>query len=131
MANMQIAGIDPETRFVGRLRELIFDIYNTDCQAHGKSMWVDKDVIIGFHVAEATHLLGEGIKYIWLQRHGLDVAMSQEEKFQEQGAFAHEFHRYIAAERSVLAAATQLWGDINRHVAFFATQNPDIVLSVK
>lgn len=83
------------------LSKMIDEIYLRFLEEHGiqKPRWFAKEFRGGAQLQKLDYIFGHQPKYIFLTRHGLDVAHSCAERYPERGDFDHQgrlLHGYLA-----------------------------------
>lgn len=100
-----------------RLRKFAFGFFEEHARGRGKERWAEKTAFDAFHVEKIRKLCGGHVRFICLQRHGLDVATSLADLVEKTGGYVQELHDYIRRYPEPLAAFTHAWVDTSTAIA--------------
>lgn len=130
LSGLAFAGI-PEEETLGLLRELAFQFFRDIARKQGKSVWVSKTPDDVFYVDEIEKLCGSRTRFVYLIRHGLDVACSLQDLCQTNGVYLTEVYQYIRRFPAPLTAFSHLWADVTRRINRFVADHSDNSLCVR
>jgi len=112
-----------------RLREFAFGFHREYATAQGKPRWAAKTAFDAFYLDEIEELCGDQVRYVCIQRHGLDVACSIQELCEKNGGYLRELHEYVARYPMALEAFAHAWVDLtNSLIAFAKRRRGDALL---
>jgi LPS sulfotransferase NodH len=113
---------------VGRLRAFAFGFLQENAQRQGKSRWAEKTAFDAFHVPAIRRLCEGHVKFVCLQRHGLDVACSIGDLVDKTGGYVEELHAYVRRHAEPLQAFAHAWVDTAGAIADVAAGDDAIDL---
>ncbi len=122
LSGMAFAGV-PETETLARLRELAFGLFTEVCDRQDAERWVSKTPHDIFYIDEIEQLCADHCNFIYLVRHGADVACSMVELNDKLGVHLPETHNYIRQHSAPLDAMAHLWIDATKRAERFARAN--------
>lgn len=129
-AGLAFGGISEE-RLLESLRELFFGFHREMAERAGKPRWAEKSAFDSFYLDAIERLLVGHVRFLVLNRHGLDFAMSMDDLCRENGMFPAEIHRYVAQHPMPLEAYAHCWSDVTGNLLDFADRHPDDALVVR
>ncbi|MCA9695768.1 MAG: sulfotransferase [Myxococcales bacterium] len=106
-----------EDEVLARLRRFVFEFFEEHAARQGKARWAEKTAFDAFHVPAIRRLCGGHVRFICLQRHGLDVVCSLEELVKKTGGYVEELHAYLRRHPEPLEAFAHAWIDTARELA--------------
>jgi len=129
LLGLNYAGFE-EAEVLQRLRTFAFGLLEDHTKAQGKSRWVEKTAFDAFHVPAIRKLCQGHVRFLCLQRHGLDVVLSLEELVKKTGGYVEELHRYLQRYPEPYEAFARAWVDAATNIDELA-QADDLALSVR
>lgn len=123
---LAFAGFE-EQEVLDRLRAMVFGFFEDYAARAGKPRWAEKTAFDAFHLAAIRKLCEGRVKFVCIQRHGLDVAVSMRDLVDKTGGYVEELHRYLRAEPEPLAALAHAWVDTANAVADLADACDDAI----
>lgn len=124
LVGLGYAGV-PEDEVLGRLREMTFGLLADNAKRRGKARWAEKTAFDAFHVPAIRKLCEGHVKFVCLQRHGLDVACSLGDLTEKTGGYVEELHHYVQRYPQTLQAFAHAWLDTATDIADLADQDPN------
>jgi len=115
---------------LARLREFAFAFHREYAARQGKPRWASKTAFDAFYLDEIDALCGDHVRFICIQRHGLDVACSIQELCDKNGGYLRELHDYVRRYPLTLEAFAHAWVDLAQALHRFAARRPDNALVV-
>ncbi len=100
-----------EQEVLDRLRTFAFSFLEEHAAREGKPRWAEKTAFNAFHLPAIRRLCGDRVRYICIQRHGLDVVLSLEELVKKTGGYVEELHDYLRRFPEPYEAFAQAWID--------------------
>lgn len=122
LVGLSYAGF-PEGEVLSRLRELVFGFARDHAARHGKARWAHKTAFDAFHVPAIRKLVGGHVRFVCVQRHGLDVVASLEDLVQKTGGYVEELHAYLRRHPAPLEAFAHAWVDSASEIARLAAED--------
>lgn len=113
---LAFAGFD-EADVLTRLRSMAFSFLDDYRARQGKARWAHKTAFDAFHVPAIRRVCDGHVRYVTVQRHGLDVACSLADLVDRTGGYVDELHRYLQREPEPLVAFAQAWADCSGSIA--------------
>lgn len=126
LSGLSFAGFE-EDDVLARLRAFVFGFLEQHARAQGKARWVDKTAFDAFHLAEIRRLCEGHVRFVCVQRHGLDVVCSLKELVDKTGGYVQELHEYLRRYPEPLRALAQAWVDTAGAVADLAASDPTAI----
>ncbi|MEX1363977.1 MAG: sulfotransferase [Nannocystaceae bacterium] len=123
LSGLSFAGVEEE-QVLARLRELVFSFLRDHARAQGKPRWAEKTAFDVFHLDAIRRVVGGHVRFVCIQRHGLDVACSMRDLVDKTGGYVQELHRYLQREPDPLAALSHAWVDTAGRVAALVAEDP-------
>lgn len=123
LSGLAFAGFE-EAQVLERLRALVFGFLDDHARAQGKPRWAEKTAFDAFHLPAITRLCQGHVRFVCIQRHGLDVACSLAELVDKTGGYVEELHAYLQRDREPLVALAHAWVDTAQRVAELAAHDP-------
>lgn len=123
------AGFEP-SEILSRLREMAFWFHQEYAARQGKPRWASKTAFDSFYLNELEALCSDHVRYVCIQRHGLDVACSMEDLTRKNGGFLPELHEYVRRHPMTLEAFAHAWVDLASNIRSFAQRHLDNALLV-
>lgn len=123
LSGLAFAGFD-EAEVLARLRALVLGLLDDHARAQGKPRWAHKTAFDAFHLPAIERLLGGHVRFVCIQRHGLDVVCSLAELVDKTGGWVEELHGYLRRDPEPLMALAHAWVDAATHVAELAERDP-------
>lgn len=130
LSGLSFAGYSDQ-EVLSRLREFAFDFPRDYAKRQGKGRWAEKTAIDSFYIEEIDRLCGDHAYFIYVIRHGLDVACSCKDLADENGGYLQEFHRYIKTYPKPLEAFCHAWVDVTKAITDFASRHPDNTITYR
>jgi protein-tyrosine sulfotransferase len=110
LSGLSYAGFS-DVEVIDRLRSFAFGFLSESATRQGKARWAEKTAFDAFHL-DAIRKLCEGhVRFVCLQRHGLDVASSVEDLVHKTGGYVEELHAYVRRYSEPLQAYAHAWVD--------------------
>jgi len=100
-----------EEEVLTRLRGFVFSFFEEHAAREGKPRWAEKTAFNAFHLPAIRKLCGDQVRYVCIQRHGLDVVLSLEELVKKTGGYVEELHDYLRRYPEPYEAFAQAWID--------------------
>jgi hypothetical protein len=113
---------------IGRLRAFAFGFLQESAARQGKARWAEKTAFDAFHVPAIRRLCEGHVKFVCLQRHGLDVACSLGDLVDKTGGYVEELHAYVRRHAEPLQAFAHAWVDTATAIADLAQRDDAIDL---
>lgn len=110
LLGLSYAGFSEE-EVLSRLRAFVFSFLQEHAAREGKARWAEKTAFNAFHLPEIRRLCGDGVRYVCIQRHGLDVVLSLEELVKKTGGYVQELHDYLRRYPEPYEAFARAWID--------------------
>lgn len=123
LVGLGYAGFEEE-EVLARLRAFVFGFAQDHAARHGKARWAHKTAFDAFHVATIRRLVGGHVRFVCVQRHGLDVVASLQDLVQKTGGYAEELHAYVQRHAAPLEAFAHAWVDTAGAIAELAAEDP-------
>ena len=123
LSGLAFAGFQ-EAEVLGRLRALVLGLLDDHARAQGKPRWAEKTAFDAFHLPAIRRLLQGHVRFVCIQRHGLDVACSLAELVDKTGGYVQELHGYLRRDPEPLCALAHAWVDAAGHVAELVADDP-------
>ncbi|PRQ06551.1 sulfotransferase family protein [Enhygromyxa salina] len=123
---LSFAGFE-EAEVLARLRGLTFGFLRDYAERVGKPRWAEKTAFDAFHLAEIRRLCEGHVKFICIQRHGLDVAVSLRDLVDKTGGYVQELHDYVRRYPEPLEAMARAWIDTATAIAELADSSEDAI----
>lgn len=120
---LEYAGF-PEAEVLARLRALVFGFAEDHAKRHGKPRWAHKTAFDAFHVDAIRTLVGGHVRFVCVQRHGLDVVASLQDLVDKTGGYVEELHAYVRRHPAPLQAFAHAWVDTAGAIAALAAEDP-------
>lgn len=130
LSGLAFAGFD-EDAVLAAVRELAFGFHRRYAESQGKPRWASKTAFDIFYLDTIERLCAGHAKFICLQRHGLDVAVSLKDLCEVNGTYLRELHEYIRRYPRPLEAFCHAWVDVNRTMHAFIGRHPDNTMLLK
>ena len=124
LSGLSFAGF-PDDQVLEKLRTFAFGFPRAYAERQGKGRWAEKTAIDVFYLDEIERLCGDRVHFVCVIRHGLDVACSNKELADQNGAYLDEMHRYIQRDKRPLEALCHAWVDVTEALTAFAVRHPD------
>lgn len=116
-----------EQDVLARLRSFVFGFLEDHARAQNKPRWADKTAFDAFHLPTIRRLCQGHVRFVCLQRHGLDVACSLRDLVDKTGGYVEELHDYLRRFPQPLEAMAQAWVDTAGHVADLVADDPTAI----
>ena len=129
-SGLAFVGVDRD-HLVDELREFALQFPRQFARDHGKKLWAEKTPFDVFYLDEIWSLLGARVRYVCIQRHGLDVAGSMKDYAEEIGAYLPEIHEYTRIHHEPIRAFAALWADRATALHTFAQRHPHSAVSIR
>lgn len=129
LVGLGYAGLS-EDDVLGQLRSFVFDLLGKNADKQGKPRWAEKTAFDAFHVANIRRLCEGHVKFLCVQRQGLDVACSIEDLVAKTGGYVQELHAYVQRYPERLQAFAHAWVDTATAVADLA-EHDEHALSIR
>ncbi len=113
-----------EAQVLQRLRAFAFGFLDEHAQSQGKPRWAEKTAFDAFHLGAIRKLCTGHVRFLCIQRHGLDVACSLSELVTKTGGYVQELHEYLRRYPEPLEAFARAWVDTAEQVATLAEEDP-------
>lgn len=126
LVGLGYAGIE-EAEVLSRLRAFVFGLVADNAKRQGKARWAEKTAFDAFHVPAIRKLCEGHVRFVCLQRHGLDVACSIADLVEKTGGYVQELHHYVQRHPQVLHAYAHAWVDAATHIADLADQDDNAI----
>lgn len=123
LSGLAFAGFD-ESQVLERLREFVLGFLDDHARARGKPRWAEKTAFDAFHLDAITRLCEGHVRFVCIQRHGLDVVGSMAELVDKTGGYVQELHEYLRREPEPLAALARAWVDTAERVDDLVQRDP-------
>ena len=118
---LEFAGFE-EAEVLERLRAFVFGFLRQYAERAGKPRWAEKTAFDAFHLGPIRRLCEGHVKFVCIQRHGLDVAASLDELVTKTGGYVDELHAYVRRYPEPLEAFARAWVDTAGAVADLAEE---------
>lgn len=115
LSGLAFAGFE-EAEVLDRLRAFTFGFLDDHARAQGKPRWAEKTAFDAFHLPAIERLCRGHVRFLCIQRHGLDVACSLAELVDKTGGYVQELHAYLQRDPEPLAALARAWVDTAERV---------------
>jgi len=122
LVGLGYAGVE-EADALTRLREFTFGLLADNAKRQGKPRWAEKTAFDAFHVAAIRKLCQGHVRFICMQRHGMDVACSLGDLVDKTGGYVDELHPYIRQYPQRLQAFAHAWRDTSTAIADLADED--------
>ncbi len=106
-----------EQEVLDRLRTFVFSFLEEHAAREGKARWAEKTAFNAFYVPAIRRLCGDQVRYVCIQRHGLDVVLSLEDLVKKTGGYVEELHDYLRRFPEPYEAFAQAWIDCASGIA--------------
>ncbi|KIG12795.1 Sulfotransferase domain superfamily protein [Enhygromyxa salina] len=116
---LAFAGFE-EAEVLGRLRSMTFGFLRDYAERAGKPRWAEKTAFDAFHLAGIRRLCEGHVKFVCIQRHGLDVVASLRDLVDKTGGYVEELHAYVRRYPEPLEAMARAWIDTATAIAELA-----------
>ncbi|MEM6991234.1 MAG: sulfotransferase [Myxococcota bacterium] len=126
LVGLGYAGL-PEADVLARLREFTFGLLADNAERQGKPRWAEKTAFDAFHVPAIRKLCEGHVKFVCLQRHGLDVACSIGDLTDKTGGYVEELHTYVRRYPQTLQAFAHAWVDTATAIADLADEDDNAI----
>ncbi|MEZ4384389.1 MAG: sulfotransferase [Nannocystaceae bacterium] len=132
LLGLGFAGVDEATT-LARLRRFVFGFLEEHAARQGKPRWAEKTAFNAFYVPAIRRLCApppaggdpaDDVRFVCIQRHGLDVAVSLEELVKKTGGYVDELHRYIKETPAPYEAFARAWRDCAGAIADLVDADP-------
>lgn len=123
LSGLAFAGFD-EDQVLGRLRAFVFGFLHEHAAAQGKPRWVEKTAFDAFHLPAIRRLCQGHVRFLCMQRHGLDVACSMADLVDKTGGYVQELHAYLQHTPEPLVALARAWVDTSQAVHALTQEDP-------
>lgn len=123
LSGLAFAGFE-EDEVLARLRALVLGLLHDHARAQGKPRWAEKTAFDAFHLPAIERLLHGHVRFVCMQRHGLDAVCSLAELVDKTGGYVQELHAYLRRDPEPLLALAHAWVDAATHVAELADRDP-------
>jgi len=120
-----------EDKVLERLREFVFGFFREIAGNAGKELWVEKTGVDAFHIEDIDRVCADRVRYVCIQRHGLDVACSMEELSAKMRAYLSELHHFVIQHQSPLIAFAHAWVDANERLLGLAERRPEQCVTLR
>ncbi len=114
----------PEDEVLARLRRFVFGFFEDHARKQGKARWAEKTAFDAFHLPAIRRLCGGHVRFVCIQRHGLDVACSLADLVGKTGGYVEELHAYLRRDPEPLSAFARAWCDTAQAVAALVDEDP-------
>ena len=122
LVGLGYAGFSEED-VLARLRALVFGFAEDHAKRHGKPRWAHKTAFDAFHVDAIRKLVGGHVRFVCVQRHGLDVVASLQDLVGKTGGYVEELHAYVRRHPAPLEAFAHAWVDAAGAIAKLAAED--------
>ena len=122
LSGLSYGGFEEED-VLSRLRALVFGLFDDFAKKQGKPRWAEKTAFDAFHVAAIRRICGGHVRFVCLQRHGLDVAISLRDLVEKTGGYVQELHEYVRRFPEPLEAFARAWVDTATAIADLADED--------
>lgn len=123
LSGLAFAGVS-EDQVLARLREFTFGFLREHATDQGKGRWAEKTAFDAFHLPAIRRLCQGHVRFVCMNRHGLDVACSMADLVDKTGGYVQELHEYLRRTPEPLAALAHAWVDTARAVDALAREDP-------
>lgn len=123
LSGLAFAGVD-EATVLDRLRNFAFETLRDIADSQGKKRWAEKTAVDIFHLPNIERLLGDSVQYVFVVRHGLDVACSMEEFSNRGFTYLAELHDFVKSHPRPLEAFAHAWVEACRAMQAFRADDP-------
>ncbi|MCA9705684.1 MAG: sulfotransferase [Myxococcales bacterium] len=123
LSGLAFAGF-AEAEVLQRLRLFVFGFLQEHAAAQGKARWAEKTAFDAFHLPAIRRLCQGHVRFVCMQRHGLDVALSMADLVDKTGGYVQELHQYLRRTPEPLAALAHAWVDTAAAVHDLAQHDP-------
>lgn len=130
MPGLIFSGYEEEEVYA-RLREFVFGFFREIASKNSKSIWVEKTGVDAFHIEDIERVCTDRVRYVVIQRHGLDVACSMDELSSKMRAYLTELHHFIVRHQSPLVAFAHAWVDANERLLGLLERRPDRCIALR
>lgn len=124
VSGLSFAGFEPND-VLARLRQFAIGFHEEYAAAQKKTRWAEKTAVDIFHLVNIEKLLGDNVQYVFVVRHGLDVACSIEEFSNRGHTYLTELHEYVKRHARPLEAFAHAWVDACAQMQDFMRRNPE------
>lgn len=126
---LSYAGFEQDEVFA-RLRTMAFGFFEDSARRQGKPRWAEKTAFDAFHVAAIRRVFQGHVRFLCVQRHGLDVVTSLEHLVAKTGGFVQELHDYLRKYPEPREAFARAWMDASVAIAELA-ESDDMAMSLR
>lgn len=130
LSGLTMAGF-PSDHVLEDLRTFALKYHRRYARERNKKYWAEKTAIDVFYLEQIDQLLGDRVRYVCLQRHGLDVAASLKWYTEQVGEYLPELHPYVRAHTDTALAFAHLWADRASALNDFARAHPNTACTVR
>ncbi len=123
---LAFAGFEQD-EILARLRRFAFGFFEDYAAKAGKPRWAEKTAFDAFHLGPIHQLCAGHVKFICIQRHGMDVAASMRDLVEKTGGYVDELQPYLRRYPQPLEAFAHAWVDTASAVADLAEADPDAI----
>lgn len=123
---LEFAGF-AEAELLERLRGFVFGFARDHASRSQKPRWAHKTAFDAFHLPAIRQLCEGHVRFVCVQRHGLDVAVSLVELVDKTGGYVSELHAYVQRYPEPLEALARAWIDSASAVADLIDECPDAI----
>lgn len=123
LSGLAFAGFG-EGEVLERLRGFVLGFLDDHARARGKPRWAEKTAFDAFHLEAIARLCEGHVRFVCIQRHGLDVVCSLAELVDKTGGYVHELHEYLRRDPEPLMALARAWVDTAERVADLVERDP-------
>lgn len=116
LTGLSYAGFE-EAEVLSRLRALAFGFLDDYAKREGKPRWAHKTAFDAFHLPMIRKLVDGHVRFVCVQRHGLDVVCSIEDLVNKTGGYVDELHDYLRRHPEPLVAFAHAWVDTATAIA--------------
>lgn len=127
LTGLSYAGFS-DTEVIGRLRAFAFGLLQESATRRGKARWAEKTAFDAFHVPAIRRICEGHVRFVCIQRHGLDVACSLVDLADKTGGYVEELHAYLRQHAEPLQAFAHAWVDTATSIADVAQRDDAIDL---
>lgn len=123
-SGLAFAGV-PVAELRKRLRNFAFGLMHEIAEANDARFWVEKTAFNAFYLDNIDALCEDRVRYVFLVRHGLDVATSINELCEENGMYLAELHAYAARFPYPVQAFAHAWVELNERILALLKRRPE------
>ena len=121
----------PEERILESLRNLFIGFHREMADRAGKPRWAEKSAFDSFYLDAIERMLAGHVRFLVLNRHGLDFAMSMDDLCRENGMYPAEVHRYVAEHPMPLESFARCWADVTGALLDFASRHAEDAMVIR